>query len=66
MAYSVTNSKGQTYYLHHKNVTLRGGRRQTIYYFARKEKDEGGLAAIPEGYKVVESKRTALPLLKKA
>ena len=35
MAYSHTNSKGSTYYLHSKDVTLRGGRNQTIYYFSR-------------------------------
>ena len=33
MAYSHTNSKGKTYYLHTKDVELRGGRNQTIYYF---------------------------------
>lgn len=64
MAYSVTNSKGQTYYLHSRHVTLRGGRKQTIYFFARKEK-EGALEELPEGYKVVENKRTGLPLLKR-
>lgn len=65
MAYSHKNSKGQTYFLHHKNVTLRGGRKQTIYYFARKVKDEGALDAVPEGLKVIENKRTGLPMLKK-
>ena len=34
MGYSHKNSKGVTYYLHSKDVTLRGGRNQTIYYFA--------------------------------
>ena len=34
MAYSHKNSKGKTYWLHSKDVTLRGGRTQTIYYFA--------------------------------
>ncbi len=65
MAYSNTNSKGQTYYLHSKLVTLRGGKKQRIYFFARKEK-EGALDELPEGYIVVENKRTGLPLLKKA
>lgn len=65
MAYSHRNSKGQTYYLHSKNVTLRGGRKQTIYYFAREEK-AGVLNELPEGRVVVENKRTGLPLLKRA
>lgn len=65
MAYGVTNSKGQKYYLHSRLVTLRGGRKQTIYFFARTEKS-GVLDAMPDGYKMVENKRTGLPLLKKA
>ena len=35
MAYSFENSKGKTYYLHTKDVTLKGGRNQTIYYLAK-------------------------------
>ena len=66
MAYSHKNSKGQTYYLHGKMVTLRGGRKQQIYYFARAEKGVDELEALPEGYQVVENKRTGLPMLKKA
>jgi hypothetical protein len=64
MAYSTTNSKGTTYYLHKKDVTLRGGRKQTIYYFARDVRD-GALDTVPTGYKVSES-RNGLPVLKKA
>lgn len=64
MAYAYTNSKGQTYYLHSKDVVLRGGRNQTIYYFAREEK-AGTLDAIPAGRVVVENKRTGLPMLKR-
>ena len=65
MAYAHTNSKGQTYYLHSKSVTLRGGRQQTIYFFAKEEKPEGGLEAVPEGMHVVENKKTGLPMLKR-
>jgi len=65
MAYSVTNSKGQAYFLHGKMVTLRGGRKQQIYYFARKEKSDA-MASLPTGYKVTENKRTGLPMLKKS
>jgi hypothetical protein len=65
MAYSHTNSKGQTYYLHTKEVTLRGGRLQRIYYFAREVKGNDSLDEMPAGYLVVENKRTGLPMLKK-
>ena len=40
MAYSQTNSKGVKYYLHKSDVTLRGGKVQTIFFFAKKEKNE--------------------------
>ncbi len=65
MAYAHTNSKGQTYYLHSKDVTLRGGRQQTIYYFAKEVKD-GALDELPGDRVVVENSRTGLPMLKKA
>ena len=64
MAYSHTNSKGQTYYLHGKVVTLKGGRQQQIYYFAKEVKPEA-LDSVPSGYMVTENKRTGLPMLKK-
>lgn len=65
MAYTVKSKKsGETYYLHSRDVTLRGGRKQTIYFFARQEK-EGVLDDLPSGYKVVENSRTGLPMLKK-
>ena len=64
MAYSYTNKKGDKYYLHKKDVTLRGGRQQTIYYFAREVRD-GAIDSVPAGYKVVETERTGMPVLKK-
>lgn len=64
MAYSYTNSKGQTYYLHKKDVVLKNGRQQTIYFFAR-EVREGALDDVPAGYEVVETERTGMPVLKK-
>jgi len=66
MAYSYTNSKDQTYYLHSREVTLKGGRVQRIYWFAKKVDSARAVNNLPSGYEVVESKRTALPLLKKA
>ena len=65
MAFSYTNSKGVTYYLHFKDVTLRGGKKQRIYYFARDVRS-GSLDEVPAGYKVIETKRTGMPVLKKA
>ena len=65
MAYSYKNSKGVTYYLHYKDVTLRGGRKQRIYFFARDVRSNS-LDAVPAGYKVIETKRTGMPVLKKA
>lgn len=64
MAYQHTNSKGQTYYLHGKEVHLRSGRNQQIYYFAKEVKAEA-LDEIPAGFKVVESSKTGLPVLKR-
>lgn len=65
MAYSVQSKKsGKTYYLHSRSVTLRGGRQQTIYFFAQDVRD-GALDAVPAGYVVMENSRTGLPMLKK-
>jgi hypothetical protein len=51
--YKHTNSKGRTYYLHSK------GR---LFFFSKSEEDSIDL---PDGYNVVESERTGLPMLKK-
>lgn len=64
MAYQHTNSKGQSYYLHSKEVKLRSGRMQTIYFFA-KTLGEGALEKVPVGFEVVENQRTGLPVLRK-
>jgi hypothetical protein len=65
MAFSYMNAKNVTYYLHGKKVTLKNGRAQQIYYFARDVRPEA-LNAVPAGYTVVETKRTGMPVLKKA
>ncbi len=65
VAYSFKNSKGQTYYLHSKDVTLKNGRKQTIYFFARDVRS-GSLDKVPSGYEVMETTRTGMPVLKKA
>jgi hypothetical protein len=64
MAFQHKNSKGQTYNLHMKDVTLKGGRVQRIYFFARDVRP-GAVDALPAGYKVIENARTGLPILKK-
>ena len=65
MAYEFTNKKGVKYYLHYKDVNLKGGRVQRIYFFARDIR-AGSLDEVPAGYKVVETERTGMPILKKA
>ena len=54
MAYQHTNSKGVTYYLNCKDVTLRGGKQQTIYYFSKDERPETA-TDLPENAKVQEN-----------
>jgi hypothetical protein len=64
MAFAHTNSKGQQYFLHQRDVTLKGGRVQRIYFFGREAK-AGAIDALPAGYIIVENARTGLPILKK-
>jgi len=63
MAFSFKNSKGTTYYLHGRTSTTKSGATRTLYFFAKEIKD-GALDAVPDGYKVAETK-TGLPVLKK-
>lgn len=64
MAFKFTNSKAVDYFLHFRDVTLRGGREQRIYFFAREVRDDS-LDAVPDGYEVVETERTGMPVLRK-
>ena len=64
MGYSYKNSKGKSYYLHTKDVVLRGGRNQTIYYFCKDERSNA--CDLTSGKQVVESPKTGLPFVKKA
>lgn len=64
--YKQTNFKGVTYYLHKTDVTLKGGKTQTIYFFAKKEVNEKGTpCALPEGREVVENPRNGFLTIKK-
>jgi len=63
MAFSFTNSKGKTYYLHAATRILKSGKEHKLYFFAKTVR-EGALEAVPAGYKVSESKN-GLPLLKR-
>ncbi|MBI1977127.1 MAG: hypothetical protein HYS55_00040 [Candidatus Omnitrophica bacterium] len=66
MAFSAISKKsGRTFYLHSKEVTLRGGRKQRIFYFAGEAK-EGAIDSLPPGYALGENSKTGLPILKKA
>ena len=64
MAFEFKNSKGVTYYLHTREVILKGGRAQRIFFFARDIRP-GSLDAVPEGLEVMETSKTGMPILKK-
>ena len=64
MAFSYTNAKERTYFLHHKETQLKNGRTQIIYFFAKDVREDDALDAVPEGYEVSETKN-GLPVLKK-
>ncbi|HSX18466.1 MAG TPA: hypothetical protein VLE51_03875 [Candidatus Saccharimonadales bacterium] len=64
MAYKHTNSKGVTYYLNSKDVTLRGGKKQTIYYFSKDDRPETG-TELPDDRKVEENPRNGFLTLKR-
>lgn len=65
MAYSHTNSKGVTYYLHSKEVTLRGGKQQRIYYFAKDVRPNEAVDELPSDRVVQENPRNGFLTLKK-
>jgi hypothetical protein len=65
MAYSHTNSKGSTYFLHTKKSMTSTGKERTLFYFSKELKQEEALDAVPAGYTVAEMK-TGMLVLKKA
>lgn len=68
MAYSHKNSKGVTFYLHKMDVTLRGGKVQTIYFFSKEAKGPKGTPCdLPADRMVKENARNGfLVVAKKA
>lgn len=54
------------YTLHTREVKLKGGRPQTIYFFAKSKPKSGRPCDMPVGYKIGKNPRTGLPYLKKA
>lgn len=63
MAYKHTNSKGVTYYLNSKDVTLRGGKQQKIYYFSKDQRPEA--SDLPSGMMVNENPRNGFLTVKR-
>jgi hypothetical protein len=64
MAYSHTNSKGNTYYLHTKKSMTSTGKERTLFYFSKELKEMEALNEVPAGYEVAEMK-TGMLVLKK-
>lgn len=62
--YSHRNSKGVLYYLNAKDVTLRGGKVQTIYFFSKDARPDTA-ASLPEDRVVNENPRNGFLVLKK-
>ena len=63
MAYTHTNSRGKTYTLYYKDVVLRGGKEQRIYFFAV-DSDKGTATDLPAGKEVVENARNGFLVIK--
>lgn len=66
MAYKHVNSKGITYYLRKSEVTLRGGKPQTIYFFTKTANNAKGTPCdLPEDRVVNENPRNGFLTLSK-
>jgi hypothetical protein len=53
------------YTLHKREVALKGGKMQTIYFFSKRKPSSGSPCDMPDGYEVGVNQRTGLPYLKK-
>jgi hypothetical protein len=65
MAYTQTNPKGVKYYLNSKEVTLRGGKKQTIYYFSKDLRPETAVEKLPDGMDVHVNERNGFMTVKR-
>jgi hypothetical protein len=67
MPYEYSTDKG-TYILHTRDVELKGGRTQTIYFFTKKGNTakSGHACEMPGGKEVGINSRTGLPFLRNA
>jgi len=54
------------YRLYMKEVKLKSGKVQTIYFFSRKKPKSGKRCVLPDGYKVAINKRSGMPYLKRS
>lgn len=63
MGYKHVNSRGTTYYLNSKEVTLRGGKKQVIFYFSKDERPEA--ADLPDDMEVNENPRNSFLTVKR-
>ena len=54
------------YTLHAREIELKGGHKQVIYFFSQRSPKSGVPVEMPQGYTVAVNKRTGLPYLKKA
>jgi len=65
-AYVHVNSRGVPYYLHHTTVALRGGKRHTIYFFAKvRWIAVGEPTGLPEHFVVQENPRNGFLTIRK-
>lgn len=67
MSYQHTNNRGITYYLRKSDVTLRGGRPQTIYFFTKSDTidHKGTLCDLPADRVVNENPRNGFLTLRR-
>lgn len=64
MSYQHTNSKGVTYHLNTKNVTLRSGKVVPIYYFSKDVREETA-TDLPAHMEVCENPRNGFLAVKR-
>ena len=60
------NTRGATYFLHGKEVTLQNRRKQAVHYFKRELDPKEALTEIPVGKSIKENKKSGLPYLTRA